>query len=158
MERSIKINIGGMIFQISEQAYDLLKDYLQSITSRLKNTPGGNEMIDDIEARIAEIFQQSPDWKTAVISREEVEEMINDKCKCKYGRILHSLGKDKAIDLTDDFVKIENWTEEVSKYDASEKELIDLKRNLFLQELEYGNASMTVLGTAEFDCILEMND
>lgn len=77
MEKSIKINIAGVIFQINEDAYELLRDYLQSITYRLSNIPGGSEMIDDIEARIAELFQSKPSWQTAVISKEEVEEMIS---------------------------------------------------------------------------------
>ncbi|MEA1886503.1 MAG: PspC domain-containing protein [Bacteroidota bacterium] len=77
MEKSIKINIAGVIFQINEDAYELLRDYLQSITYRLSNIPGGSEMIDDIEARIAELFQSKPSWQTAVISKDEVEEIIS---------------------------------------------------------------------------------
>ena len=77
MEKSIKINISGIIFQIHEDAYELLRDYLQSITARLSKVEGGSEMIDDIEARIAEIFQSKPSWQTAVISKEEIEELIS---------------------------------------------------------------------------------
>ena len=77
MEKSIKINIAGIIFQISEEGYEVLRDYLQEISSRLRNIEGGSEMVDDIEARIAEIFQSKPKWQTAVISREEVDEMIS---------------------------------------------------------------------------------
>lgn len=77
MEKTIKINLAGTIFQISEDGYGLLKDYLQSLTNRLKNYPDGNEMIDDIEARIAEIFQSGSSWKTGVISKEEVEGVIS---------------------------------------------------------------------------------
>ncbi len=77
MEKTIKINIAGVIFQINENAFETLRDYLQSISSRLKNVAGGNEMIEDIEARIAEIFQSSSSWKTGVISLEDVEEMIS---------------------------------------------------------------------------------
>ena len=33
-------------------------------------------MIEDIEARIAEIFQSKPSWKTGVISKEDVEEIM----------------------------------------------------------------------------------
>jgi len=75
MEKTIKINIAGVVFEINEDAFELLRNYLQSINNRLKDTPGGAEMIEDIETRIAEIFQASPSWKTGVISREEVEEM-----------------------------------------------------------------------------------
>jgi len=77
MEKSIKINIAGVIFQINEDAYELLRNYLQSVTHRLSKLPGGSEMVDDIEGRIAELFQSKPSWQTAVISKEEVEEMIS---------------------------------------------------------------------------------
>ncbi len=77
MEKSIKINIAGVIFQINEDAYELLRNYLQSVTNRLSKLPGGSEMVDDIEGRIAELFQSKPSWQTAIISKEEVEEMIS---------------------------------------------------------------------------------
>lgn len=77
MEKSIKINIAGVIFHINDDAYELLRDYLQSLTNRLSQVPGGSEMIDDIEGRIAELFQSKPSWQTAIISKEEVEEMIS---------------------------------------------------------------------------------
>lgn len=76
MDKTIKINLAGAIFQISEDGFEILRDYLQTITNRLKNVPGGGEMIEDIESRIGEIFQTGPSWKTGVISREDVEEMI----------------------------------------------------------------------------------
>ncbi len=77
MEKTIKINIAGVVFQINEDAFETLRDYLQAISSRLKKMAGGNEMIEDIEARIAEIFQSSSSWKTGVISLEDVTEMIS---------------------------------------------------------------------------------
>jgi len=76
MEKNIKINIAGQIFQIEDKAFEVLRDYLQQINVRLKNHAGGNEMIEDIEARIAEIFQDCPSWKTGLISIEDVNEMI----------------------------------------------------------------------------------
>ena len=75
MDKTIKINLAGVLFQIDEEAYKLLRDYLQAVDMRFRNVPGGNETIEDIEARIAEIFQsqQSP---AGVISKENVEAMI----------------------------------------------------------------------------------
>jgi len=75
MDKTIKINLGGSLFQIDEEAYKILRRYLQDIDDRLKNTPGGAETIEDIEARIAEIFQ-SQGGSAAVISRDNVEAMI----------------------------------------------------------------------------------
>ena len=41
MEKTLKINIAGVIFQIDEDGFEVLRDYLQSINRRLKNLPGG---------------------------------------------------------------------------------------------------------------------
>lgn len=76
MDKTIKINLGGTLFQIDEEAYKILRRYLQDIDNRLKNTPGGAETIEDIESRIAEIFQ-SQSGTAGVISRENVEAMIS---------------------------------------------------------------------------------
>ena len=57
MDKTININLGGILFQIDEEAYKMLRNYLQSIDMKFRNTPGGNETIEDIETRIAEIFQ-----------------------------------------------------------------------------------------------------
>jgi phage shock protein PspC (stress-responsive transcriptional regulator) len=75
MDKTIKINLGGSLFQIDEEAYKILRRYLQDIDDRLKNTPGGAEIIEDIESRIAEIFQ-SQGGSAAVITRDNVEAMI----------------------------------------------------------------------------------
>jgi hypothetical protein len=56
MDKTININIAGTLFQIDEEAYRVLRDYLQSINDRFKNAQGGHETIEDIEFRIAEIF------------------------------------------------------------------------------------------------------
>jgi phage shock protein PspC (stress-responsive transcriptional regulator) len=75
MDKTIKINLAGILFQIDEVAYHLLRDYLKAIDNRFKNVPGGNETIEDIESRIAEIFQSQQNI-AGTISRENVEAMI----------------------------------------------------------------------------------
>ena len=76
MDKTIKINLGGTLFQIDEEAYKILRRYLQDIDSRLRNTPGGAETVEDIELRIAEIFQ-SQGAAAGIISKENVESMIS---------------------------------------------------------------------------------
>jgi phage shock protein PspC (stress-responsive transcriptional regulator) len=76
MDKTIKINLAGILFQIDEAAYHILRDYLKAIDNRFKNVPGGNETIDDIEARIAEIFQSQQNI-AGIISKENVEAMIS---------------------------------------------------------------------------------
>jgi phage shock protein PspC (stress-responsive transcriptional regulator) len=75
MDKTININLGGTLFQIDEEAYKILRDYLQAINLKFKNTPGGNETIEDIESRIAEIFL-SQKGTAGIISPENVHDMI----------------------------------------------------------------------------------
>lgn len=76
MDKTININIAGTLFQIDEEAFRILRDYLQSINNRFRNVQGGHETIDDIELRIAEIFQ-SQRGLAGVISKDNVEAMIS---------------------------------------------------------------------------------
>ena len=75
MDKTININLGGTLFQIDEEAYRILRDYLQAINNRFANVQGGHETIEDIESRIAEIFQ-SQKGLAGVITRENVDSMI----------------------------------------------------------------------------------
>lgn len=75
MDKTININLGGTLFQIDEPAYRMLRDYLQALDTRFRNTPGGNETIEDIESRIAEIFL-SQRGTAGVITVENVVDMI----------------------------------------------------------------------------------
>lgn len=75
MEKTININLGGILFQIDEEAYKILRDYLRAIDVRLGKMPGGSEAIEDIESRIAEIFQ-SQKGTAGIISLENVVDMM----------------------------------------------------------------------------------
>ena len=75
MDKTKKINLAGILFQIDEEAFFILRNYLNALDNRLKNTPGGNETLEDIEARIAEIFQTQKE-AGGVISKEDVEAVI----------------------------------------------------------------------------------
>src|SRR5512136_1988099 len=76
MDKTININISGALFQVDEEAFRILRDYLQAIDNRFRNVQGGHETIEDIESRIAEIFQ-SQKGLAAVITRDNVEAMIS---------------------------------------------------------------------------------
>lgn len=76
MEKTIKINLGGILFHINEDASVLLRNYLQSLNESFRNLPEGNETIEDIELRIAEIFrsQKGPE---EIVTKENVESAIS---------------------------------------------------------------------------------
>src|SRR5512133_3486123 len=76
MDKTININLGGSLFQVDEEAFTVLRDYIQAINNRFRNVPGGPETIEDIESRIAEIFR-SQKGLAGVISKQNVESMID---------------------------------------------------------------------------------
>lgn len=59
MNKVFNINLGGYPFTIDEDAYSHLNRYLKTIHKHFKNSEGYEEITSDIEARIAELFQEN---------------------------------------------------------------------------------------------------
>jgi hypothetical protein len=76
MKKTVSININGIFFHIDENAFQVLDNYLETIKSHFAGSEGQDEIIGDIEARIAEIFQSRIDDKNQVIRKEDVDEVI----------------------------------------------------------------------------------
>jgi phage shock protein PspC (stress-responsive transcriptional regulator) len=76
MDKTININIAGILFQIDDKAYGILRDYLQAVNNRFRHVRGGVETVEDIESRIAEIFE-SQKGTAGTISVNNVEAMIS---------------------------------------------------------------------------------
>jgi phage shock protein PspC (stress-responsive transcriptional regulator) len=77
MKKAIKINLSGIIFHIDDDAYEKLKTYLDSISRHFSNKQESSEIINDIEARIAELFQERITSDTQVITLTIVNEVID---------------------------------------------------------------------------------
>lgn len=77
MKKALKINLGGQIFHIDEDAYDSLKKYLDTISSHFSNIEEGKEVVSDIEFRIAEIFSEKAFNESKIITIEEVNKTID---------------------------------------------------------------------------------
>lgn len=56
MKKTLQINLGGITFNIEEDAYEKLNAYLESIKKYFSSYEGSSEIVADIEARIAEKF------------------------------------------------------------------------------------------------------
>jgi len=65
-----------MFFHIDEEAYDSLQRYLNAIKRSFTDSQGRDEIIADIEARVAELFSERMKTDRQVISMKEVEEVI----------------------------------------------------------------------------------
>ena len=76
MNKTVNINLAGVFFHIDEDAYARLQHYLEAIRRSLTNTNGQEEIIHDIEARIAELFSEKIKTERQVIGVREVDEVI----------------------------------------------------------------------------------
>ena len=65
-----------MFFHIDEDAYKKLQHYLDAIKRSFTDKQGRDEIILDIEARIAELFSEKRADKSQVISMKDVDEVI----------------------------------------------------------------------------------
>jgi len=76
MNKTVNINLANRLFHIDEGAYLKLQRYLQSVKRSFANTPGSDEILADIEARIAELFYEKLENERQVITQKEVDEVI----------------------------------------------------------------------------------
>lgn len=76
MKKNISINISGIIFHIEEDGYDTLKGYLDAISKYFASYEDNEEIVADIEGRIAEIFLSKLKEDKQVISKIDVEALI----------------------------------------------------------------------------------
>ncbi|MBQ2036637.1 MAG: PspC domain-containing protein, partial [Alistipes sp.] len=56
MDQIKKCSLAGISFTLEADAYAALEGYIQSLQEAYKNTPDGEEIVADIEARIAELI------------------------------------------------------------------------------------------------------
>ena len=54
MKEVKKCSISGIAFTMEADAFQVLSRYLESLNDTYRNTDGGKEIVEDIEARIAE--------------------------------------------------------------------------------------------------------
>lgn len=76
MKKTVSINISGIIFHIDDDAYERLNRYLNSIKRHFQKLDGKDEIITDIESRVAELLQEKLQDTKQVISIEDIEELI----------------------------------------------------------------------------------
>ena len=77
MNKTVTINISGIIFHIEEDAYDKLSKYLGTIKGYFSKTDGGSEIMGDIEARIAEMLQSKTSAVKQVVLMADVDSVID---------------------------------------------------------------------------------
>lgn len=76
MKKTLTVNLGGTVYNIDEDAYRLLDNYLNNLKMHFHKQQGAEEIIDDIESRISELFTERIAAGKQVITISDVEEII----------------------------------------------------------------------------------
>lgn len=76
MNKTVNINLGGMFFHIDEDAFQKLNRYFEAVKRSLSNSTGKDEIMKDIEMRIAELLTEKNKGEKQVVNSKDVEEII----------------------------------------------------------------------------------
>lgn len=76
MKKTFTINISGAIFHIEEDAFEKLQSYLQALKNFFETQNGGQEILQDIESRIAELLLEKMTDGQEAVTGEWVDEVM----------------------------------------------------------------------------------
>jgi len=76
MKKTIQVNLGGRVFTLDEDAYEMLSAYLNRISLLYQKSPGKDEILQDIESRIGELMTDKLVEGKQVVNIKDVEAVI----------------------------------------------------------------------------------
>lgn len=77
MKKTLNINLGGLVFHIDEDAFEILDRYLATLRKQFERTQDGDEIIKDVEMRMAELFRARNSGSKEVINAQDLSEVID---------------------------------------------------------------------------------
>lgn len=77
MKKTVTANISGIVFHVDEDAYLKLQEYLHLLEKHFMKSEGREEILSDLENRIAEMFQEKLSTHKTVITIKDVNEVIS---------------------------------------------------------------------------------
>lgn len=77
MKKIININLSGRVIPIEDTAYESLQRYIESLRKYFANEDGRDEIINDIESRIAELMNDKVRKGATAITDADMNEIIN---------------------------------------------------------------------------------
>ncbi len=78
MKQVININFQGRVVPIEVTSFELLKNYTESLNRHFANEEGKEEIINDIESRIGELFQEKITKGATCITDDDVNAIIKN--------------------------------------------------------------------------------
>lgn len=76
MKKTVQVNLSGQVFTLDDDAYDRISLYLKQIERLYASSPGKDEILQDIEVRIAELLTDRLGENKMVVNLADVEAVI----------------------------------------------------------------------------------
>ena len=76
MKTTITINLGGIVFHIDDDAYEMLQTYLNAVEGQFLDENERKEIMSDVELRLSELFTEKLGQKRDVIMKGDVSDII----------------------------------------------------------------------------------
>lgn len=76
MKKTLTVNLNNIVFHIDDDAYEMLQTYLHDIADHFQSEDEKKEIMNDIEARIAELFTEKLQKNKNVVNLEDVQEVV----------------------------------------------------------------------------------
>ena len=96
MKKTFNINLGGIVFHIDEDAYELLDQYLSNLRIHFSKEEGAEEIVHDMELRISELFSERLEeiaWRKGWISDDDMLRLAEPMKGNSYGEYMIKLVK-----------------------------------------------------------------
>ena len=77
MKKIININLSGRVIPIEDSAYENLQAYIESLRRYFANEESRDEIINDIESRIAELMSEKVRKGSTCITDADVNEIAS---------------------------------------------------------------------------------
>jgi phage shock protein PspC (stress-responsive transcriptional regulator) len=122
MKKVININFQGRILPIEEMAYENLKQYIESLRTYFDQEEGKDEIINDIECRVAELCEDRLKKGAVCISEEDIDLIIS------------SIGRPADFDAQDGFEANTNAESNQSQANAQNTDGQTYQKRLYRDE------------------------
>lgn len=100
MKKVIDINIGGTNFSMEDDAFVTLRSYLAKFEATISNPEDVKEVMEDIEMRVAEIFQKELKSASQVVDEKMVMKVI--ECLGEVDEANYSSSKKSQTNFTEE--------------------------------------------------------
>lgn len=77
MNPTVTISMSGRVFTVDPEAYQVLKEYLDTLAIHYSNVTRKQEIIDDFEARLADLLKERLGTDNQIVSKTDVNAVID---------------------------------------------------------------------------------